>query len=145
MSLNKKIILSISFIVLIAAGAYIAEYAFKEHGLKSASMIKVTLNNKDAAYMDMDLLAGLKKQEVTTDDDQLKGPELLSVLTASGVGEFSSVEIKGLNSKNVFRTQKSAITSDFVLNFTQRGTVDLYQGSNPKPLVEDVAVINVTK
>ncbi|MDF9409515.1 MULTISPECIES: hypothetical protein [Pelotomaculum] len=142
MSLNKKIIISIVLIILAVAGSYLLENLSKERGLKSATVIKMQENNNLVALMGVDVLKTLKDQESPGDKDA-KGLSLLYAMGAAGIGEFNQIEVKGVDNKSVFQANKNEITRDYLLYFTDHGTVNLCRKNDyQRFLVEDVSEIN---
>lgn len=142
MTLNKKIIISIVLIILAVAGSYLIESLSKEQGLKSATVIKVQENNNLAALMGVDVLKALKDQEPPGDKDA-KGLSLLYAMGAAGIGEFNQIEVKGVDNKSVFQANKNELTRDYILYFTDHGTVSLCKKNDYQHfLVEDVSEIN---
>jgi len=142
MALNKKIAISIALILLFVAGSYLSEKLSREQGLKSASVIKVQENNNLVALMGVDVLRALKEQEFPGDKDS-KGPSLLYAMGSAGIGEFNTIEVKGMDNKSVFQANKNEITRDYILYFTDHGTVNLCKKNDyQRFLVEDVSEIN---
>lgn len=142
MSLNKKIITGMILIILFVAGAYLVENLSKEQGLNSAKVIKVQDNDNPVALMGIDVLKQLNKQEFPDDKDS-KGPSLLYVMGSAGIGDFNKVEVKGLDNKSVYRANSSEISKDYILYFTDHGTVSLCKKSDCQHfLVEDVSQIS---
>jgi len=142
MTLNKKIAISIAFILLLVAGSYLAENLSKEQGLKSASVIRVQENGNLVALMGVDVLRALKEQE-SPGDKEAKGLSLLYAVGAAGIADFNQIEVKGIDSKSVFRATRNEITGDYILYFTDRGTVNLCNKNDyQRFLVEDVSEIN---
>lgn len=142
MALNKKIAISIALIILAVAGSYLLENLSKEQGLKSATVIKMQENNNLAALMGVDVLRVLKEQEFP-DDKDAKGPSLLYAMGSAGIGEFNKIEVKGMDNKSVFQATRNEITRDYILYFTDHGTVNLCKKNDYKSfLVEDVSEIN---
>lgn len=130
---NRRITLSILFIVLVVMVAYGTEYAAKNRGLNTATIIQMQSNNQTAAFLDIEVLRKL----------DASGPSLTVVLAAAGLDRFSTVEIKGLRSNTPYRLNKAEIDKDLNLLFTERGTVDLCHGEDKTAvLVADVSEIN---
>lgn len=142
MVLNKKIVISMVLILLFVAGSYLLENLSKEQGLKAATVIKVQENENLVALMGVDVLRALKDQESPGDKDA-KGVSLLYAMGAAGIGEFNEIEIRGVDKNSVFQATMNEITRDYILYFTERGTVNLCKKNEyQRFLVEDVSEIN---
>lgn len=141
MSLNKRIIISLLIIALIIPTAYLLENYDREHSVNSGHLIKMTENNRPVAYMGADVIKSLAAQEFP-DDQAVKGPTLLYVMGAAGIGEFNNVEIKGLGDTS-FKVARKEIDNNYILYLTIDGTVNLTpKGNVQKPIVENVSEIN---
>ncbi|NPV74475.1 MAG: hypothetical protein HPY89_12040 [Pelotomaculum sp.] len=141
MTLNKKIAISIAFILLFVAGSYLAENLSREQGLRSATVIKVQEGSNLVALLGVDVLRALKEQEFPG-DAEAKGPSLLYAVGAAGIADFNQIEVKGIDGR-VFKAAKNEITGDYILYFTERGTVNLcLKGDSRRFLVENVSEIN---
>ncbi len=142
MALNKKVAISIIFIFSFVAGSYLLENLSREQGLKAATVIKVQDNENLVALMGVDVLRVLKEQEFPGDEDA-RGLSLLYAMGAAGIGEFNKIEVKGVDSKSVFEATRNDINRDYILYFTERGTVNLCKKNDCQYfLVEDVSEIN---
>lgn len=142
MALNKKITISIILILSFVAGSYLLENLSREQGLKAATVIKVQENENLVALMGVDVLRALKEQEFPGDKDA-KGVSLLYAMGAAGIGEFNEIEIRGVDKNSVFQATMNEITRDYILYFTERGTVNLCKKNEyQRFLVEDVSEIN---
>lgn len=142
MTLNKKIIIALIAIALVIPGAYLFENFSKGQALKAATVIKVQEDSNLVALLGVDVLRKLNEQEFPGDEDS-KGPSLLYAMGAAGIGEFNEIEIKGLNNKAVFRASRNEISRDYILCFTERGTVNLCLKNDYQHfLVKDVSEIN---
>jgi len=144
MALNKRIIISISVVLLIVAISYLFENVSKERGLSIGRVIKVLDNNELTAYIGVDVLMYLNEQEFPGAPDS-KGPTLMYVMGSAGISEFNEVEIKGLGGDAVFLAGMDETNKDYVLCLTSSKTVNLINKNNYRHiLVENVSEINKT-
>lgn len=141
MKLNNKIIIGILAIILITAGAYATEYFYKNSGLKSGAVIKISDNNQLAAYFGSDVFKQLPGGSTEGSDE---GPTLTSVLIAAGINSFASVEIKGVRDDSPYRLDGKQVGDDCRFYYTDHNTVNFaLRSDRAKVLVEDVSEINV--
>lgn len=145
--LKQRIIISIFLILLSIPGTYIVESISREHNLNSGAVIKIQ-NKKDntlISLMGVDIIKSLMAQEFPG-DEEAGGTSLLYVVGSAGLGAFEEVEIKGLNGEKTFVLHKKDIDKNYMLIFTDQGTVSLYNMQEPdQALVENVSEINKIK
>lgn len=142
MTLNKKIAGGIITILLIMAASYFIEITYKQTGLKSGAIIKISSNNQPAAFFGSDVL---KKLPGGAEGPSGEGPTLKSVLASAGISDFNKVEILGVNESSSFVARQQDISDDLIFYYTDHGTVNLAKKSNSQSvLVEDVSEINAS-
>jgi hypothetical protein len=131
-NLRVKATISILIILLAVGSSYAVEYVVKNQGLKTAKVIKVSLNNQPVAFLDVKILKQISDN-----------PTLASVLGAAGVNDFKEVEIKGLKNDNVYHASKEQVNDSIRFTFTDQGSVNLRSGNDPVSIkVDAVSEIN---
>lgn len=97
-------------------------------------------------------LAALEDQipfsEATIDGDAQRGPSLVGVLAASGVGDWESGEVIGMGEGRVFEVgldiSASEVNEGWILDVTKQGTLKLASADLPREQwVRDVGEINL--
>ncbi|OPX88842.1 MAG: hypothetical protein A4E53_01802 [Pelotomaculum sp. PtaB.Bin104] len=111
--------------------------------MHSGTVIRMLDNNNLVALMGTDVMKALMEQEFPN-DEEARGPSLLYVMGAAGIGEFKNAKVIGLNGGSSFQAHRDEINEDYILCLTDRGTVGLCTKRDYRHfLVEDVSEINI--
>jgi hypothetical protein len=113
--------------------------------LPDGAVLQVVTSDGKATAFSLDQLAALPLASVTIEGKVEEGPRLLDILRAAGVSGFTQVILRGSRGDNTTNTVTSAqVDSDFVLDFTNRGTVKVATPSIPKDnWAKDIYLIEV--
>lgn len=143
LSLNQRIFIGITLIILLIPAMYLTERVSKERAVHSGAIIQVIdePSGKLVALMGVDVLKALAKQEFPGDPN-VKGPTLVYAVGSSGLSGYKRIEVKGLKEKKGFQIDKEALGKNLVLALNGK-TVSLLDLNNPgRFLVEDVSEIS---
>lgn len=144
---NKNIVISILLIVLITAGSYLLENVAKKQGVNSAKIIKITENNKVAAFISAEVLKQLMEQNIEQGENITdKGPSLQLVMNAAGYSNFKQIVVKGKVDNKSITFNKNDVNDKLELYLENNGTVNLYEkGNNSNFIVKEITEISVEK
>lgn len=142
MNLNKKIVITVSLILLLVAGFYTAEKVIKTEGLNSATIIKVSNNGKVAAYISADVLEKLMEKD-SQEDNMSKGPSLISAVNAAGFDRYSEIEVMGIGNGNSIDLNSKGIDNNLILYIGEDGKINLCGNKGSSLLVKGVTEINI--
>jgi hypothetical protein len=140
MGLNQRIIIGLIVISLIIPASYLFGNYDRGRSLISGHLIEVAINGKPVSYLGADVIGILTAQEFHG-DRTAKGPTLLYAMEAAGIGEFKSIEVRGLANASC-SVARNELGPDFVLCPTGNGTVDLIRRTAQHPIVKNVSQIN---
>ncbi|KZL92277.1 hypothetical protein [Clostridium magnum] len=144
---KKNIVISILLIILITAGSYLLESVVKKQGVNSAKIIKITENNKVAAFISAEVLKQLMEQYIEQGEKITdKGPSLQLVMNAAGYSNFKQIVVKGKVDNKSITLNKNDINDKLELYLENNGTVNLYEkGNNSNFIVKGITEISVEK
>lgn len=120
----------------------------------SASLPGYTLTVKDGdktlTQLSLDDLKGLPSVKLTADGKDQEGPTLLSVLQRSGVTQFKSVTVVGMQKGRThsasLRLERAKVTDRTLLAFNERGQTKLASPDLPgETWVVDVSELDVER
>jgi hypothetical protein len=114
-------------------------------GSGESYQIKVVLPDKQVVFLGLSELQILPKVSITAYGKSEEGPTLLSALDLAGVKEFNKVTVVGMLRGRVasgeLTLNRSEVTSEVILDFTNRGTAKLSGSQIP----EDNWIIDVSE
>lgn len=144
---KKNIVISILLIILITAGSYLLENVVKKQGVNSAKIIKITENNKVAAFISAEVLKQLMEQNIEQGEKITdKGPSLQLVMNAAGYSNFKQIVVKGKVDNKSITLNKNDVNDKLELYLENNGTVNLYEkGNNSNFIVKGITEISVEK
>lgn len=143
---NKNIIIGIVLIILITIGAYLFESIAKNHGVNSATIVRITENNKVIAYTDADVLKKLVENNTQMDEEGItRGASLSLMVSAAGISNFKQIEVKGKEGSSVILSKKD-VNGDFEIFIENGGSMNLCKkGSSSNFIVKQINEIIVEK
>ncbi|MDP4146161.1 MAG: hypothetical protein Q8936_17020 [Bacillota bacterium] len=145
MKINNRIIIGLAIILLLIASSYLFENIIQETGMKSATVIKITDNNKTIAFISVDVLKQLVEENNKKDDEGMPSePSLLLAMNAAGVNKFKQIEIKGNGVEGSVILNEEDINNSLKLFLKDNGTVDLCrENDKSNTIVKSVTEINI--
>lgn len=150
---KKQAVILVSSAVCILAAVMIAGCSSRSTDVSTAAASQTAagykvvffLNGQQVASLGLEQLQTLPKVSLALADRSEEGPTLLSVLELAGIKEFSKLTVVGMVRGRVataeLELQRSQVTEDLILDFTNRGTTKLAGAQ----LSEDKWVIDVAE